>query len=35
MFKYLVVFILFLMPMVDCVAAPKKKKDEPIVHLTD
>lgn len=35
MFKYLVVFMLFLMPMVDCVAAPKKKKDEPIVHLTD
>ena len=35
MFKYLVVFMLFLIPMMDCVAAPKKKKDEPIVHLTD
>ncbi len=35
MFKFLVVFMLFLMPIMDCVAAPKKKKDEPIVHLTD
>ena len=35
MFKKLFVFMMLLVPVVDCVAAPKKKKEEPIVHLTD
>ena len=35
MFKNLVVFMMVLLPVVDCVAAPKKKKEEPVVHLTD
>lgn len=35
MFKNLVVFMMLLLPVMDCVAAPKKKKEEPVVHLTD
>ena len=35
MFKNLVVFMMLLVPVMDCVAAPKKKKEEPVVHLTD
>ncbi len=35
MFKKLVVFMMLLLPVMDCVAAPKKKKEEPVVHLTD
>ena len=35
MFKNLVVFMMLLIPVMDCVAAPKKKKEEPVVHLTD
>ncbi len=35
MYKKLLVFILALLPMVECFAAPKKKKEEPVVHLTD
>lgn len=35
MFKNLLVFVMLMMPVMDCVAAPKKKKEEPVVHLTD
>lgn len=35
MFKNLVVFMMLFVPVMDCVAAPKKKKEEPVVHLTD
>lgn len=35
MFKNLLIFVMLLVPVVDCVAAPKKKKEEPVVHLTD
>ncbi|MBQ2859256.1 MAG: S41 family peptidase [Alphaproteobacteria bacterium] len=35
MFKNLVVFMMLLLPVMDCVAAPKKEKEEPVVHLTD
>ncbi|MBO5946528.1 MAG: S41 family peptidase [Alphaproteobacteria bacterium] len=35
MFKNLLIFVMLLMPVVDCVAAPKKNKEEPVVHLTD
>ena len=27
--------MMLLLPVMDCVAAPKKKKEEPVVHLTD
>ena len=35
MFKKLLIAVMLCVPMMDCVAAPKKKKEEPIVHLTD
>ena len=35
MFKNLLIFAMLLVPVMDCVAAPKKKKEEPVVHLTD
>ena len=35
MFKNLLVFVMLMTPVMDCVAAPKKKKEEPVVHLTD
>ena len=35
MFKKLLIAVMLCVPVMDCVAAPKKKKEEPIVHLTD
>ena len=36
MFKNLLFFMALVVPVVDCMAAPKKqKKEEPVVHLTD
>lgn len=35
MFKKLLIAVMLCVPMMDCMAAPKKKKEEPIVHLTD
>ena len=35
MLKKLLIFVALLMPITSVVAAPKAKKDEPVVHLTD
>ncbi len=35
MLKKLIVFMMLVLPVADCLAAPKKKKEEPIEHLTD
>ncbi len=35
MLKNIFFIIALILPIADCIAAPKKKKEEPIVHLTD
>ena len=35
MLKKLIVFMMLVLPVADCLAASKKKKEEPIEHLTD